>query len=802
MKTKDKNEQENNNSDYVSKLQEVFEYYCQYGERLNSKILKSHKFIKLFRESGLMDKRLDTTRLEIIYKSINKNNQMNFEQFLNSLLKIASYKYDLTDKKDIKKATQKIIYENLFSLYYSITNNNSFINDINPNQTNVDFNLTFTNKKFENILYTDLFKEILIQVVPVLFDIYRTFFTNETSISDDLNYIKNTSLKNYFTLIKNLEIIPQLLSKSTCYQIYKYETNNPNSDESIKNNQNFYFEICQKIDFLSMNTFERSNKNIFGKYFIFFKFLRVLIKMSQITFERIFNNGYHNDNGENINITKMKPEEMFILFLQKIEQSDGFSNFTKISNVTHNYKTTTIIPPNFSAKFEMNNFDKEEKQNQNNSQMEKEEKIDIYKKLDAYEPKYINYINEVYGKDLLNLYKTIVSFGDQFNFQYMKSKAFLKFLADSNLIKDKNHNFGLKLNDIDIFFIKMCLLMKNNEYYLKNNKTKKNNITVNVSYGEIDYPTFIISIEILSRLLFNNLPVKQAIDTLIVDYILNNKEIYNNKINEIEEKIENLKELQNNQEMIEILQTVHKAFYPLFIFYTKENEGLMSIENFLKFTKDFEIFPFLIGKAKLNSFYNGISQYSMYGKKGNALIEHSLFVDLIALMALEMNYPNPQPSPVEKMLIFIEKLSQSQGPGKIVMSTGSNRQGNCGNFLDYFKDAYPAYFNVEKSVEEDFSSIMQNEDANYEEDNEQNNEQNELNQNDNDNDNDEKNIENNNENENDNNENLDENQIQSNEIDNNEINDNEINENEINDNEINDNNINNNEINNDELNNN
>ena len=412
----------------------------------------------------------------------------------------------------------------------------------------------------------------------------------------------------------------------------------------------------------------------------------------------------------------MKPEEMFILFLQKLEQSEGFSNFTKINNVTHNYKTTTIIPKNLTAKFEIMNYDKEEKEKQTqNNQIEKEEKIDIYKKLDAYEPKYINYINEVYGKDLLNLYKTIVSFGDQFNFQYMKSKAFLKFLADSNLIKDKNHNFGLKLNDIDIFFIKMCLLMKNNEFYMKNNKTKNNNITVNVSYGEIDYPTFIISIEILSRLLLNNLPIKQAIDTLIVDYILNNKEIYNNKINEIEEKIENLKDLQNSQEFIEILQIVHKAFYPLFIYYSKENEGLMSIENFMKFTKDFEIFPFLIGKAKLNSFYNGISQYSMYGKKGKALIEHSLFVDLIALMSLDMNFPNPQPSPVEKILVFVEKLSQSQGSGKIVLSTGSNRQGNCGNFLDYFKAAYPGYFNVEKYVEEDFSSIMQNGDENDEE---------------------------------------------------------------------------------------
>ena len=116
---------ENNSDNYIEKLKDIFEYYCQYGERLNSRILKSHGFIKLFRESGLMDKKLNTTRLEIIYKSINKNNQMNFDQFLNSLLKIASYKFNLTDKKDIKAATQKIILENLYPLYYTILNNSS-----------------------------------------------------------------------------------------------------------------------------------------------------------------------------------------------------------------------------------------------------------------------------------------------------------------------------------------------------------------------------------------------------------------------------------------------------------------------------------------------------------------------------------------------------------------------------------------------------------------------------------------------------------------------------------------------------
>jgi hypothetical protein len=670
-----------------------------------------------------MDKKLDNTRLELIYKSINKNNQMNFDQFLNSLLKIAAYKYEIIDKKDIKKAVQKIIYDNLYPLYYAITNSSDNAlnnNDLNLNHTNNDFNMIVINKKFENILYSDLFKEILVQVIPVLFDLYRTSFTNETSISDDLEYIKNTSLKNYFTLVKNLEIIPQLLSKSTCYQIYKYEINNSNADESINNNQHFYFEICQKIDFMSMNTYERSNKNIFGKYFIFFKFVRVLVKMSQITFEKIFETNNKLNNKKDDNNNGMKPEEMFVLFLQKIEQSEGFSNFTKRNNVTHNYKTTTIIPPNFKIKFEMMNYDKEENKSHNTIQDEKDEKIDIYKKLDAYEPKYINYINEVYGKDLLILFRTIVSFGDQFNFQYMKSKAFLKFLVDSNLVKNKNHNFGLKLNDIDIFFIKMCLLMKNNEQNLNiiNNDIhdyKNNFMTVNVSNGEIDFPTFIISIEILARLLFANLDVKQAIDILVVDYILNNKELNNNKINEIELKIDNLKELQNSQEMIDLLQVVHKAFYPIFIYYTKDNEGLMSNNNFMKFTKDFEIFPYLIGKVKLNSFFNGISQYSMYGQKNNTLIEHSLFVDLIALMALEMNYPSPEPSPVEKLLIFIEKISQSQGPGKIILNTGSNRQGN-GNLLDYFREVYPSFFTEEKSEEEDFSTVMQNDNDNDVED--------------------------------------------------------------------------------------
>ena len=38
----------------------------------------------------------------------------------------------------------------------------------------------------------------------------------------------------------------------------------------------------------------------------------------------------------------------------------------------------------------------------------------------------------------------------------------------------------------------------------------------------------------------------------------------------------------------------------------------MSFKFFMKFAQDFEIFPAIISKAKLNAFYGGIAQYSNY----------------------------------------------------------------------------------------------------------------------------------------------------------------------------------------------
>ena len=107
---------------------------------------------------------------------------------------------------------------------------------------------------------------------------------------------------------------------------------------------------------------------------------------------------------------------------------------------------------------------------------------------------------------------------------------------------------------------------------------------------------------------------------------------------ELKEKIEYLKELQSNQDFIKLCEIIFKKFNTIFNFYSiNKSNKLMNKKGFFNFCKDFEIFPNFISKLKLNLFYDGIAQYSSYGNDNDILIEQSLFIDLITLIALEIN---------------------------------------------------------------------------------------------------------------------------------------------------------------------
>jgi len=69
-----------------SHLKRLFEYYCQFGERMNVNFLKSHKYQKFAIDADILDSKFNKTRIELIFSAENKNkmkSHMDFDTFLN-----------------------------------------------------------------------------------------------------------------------------------------------------------------------------------------------------------------------------------------------------------------------------------------------------------------------------------------------------------------------------------------------------------------------------------------------------------------------------------------------------------------------------------------------------------------------------------------------------------------------------------------------------------------------------------------------------------------------------------------------
>lgn len=95
-------------------LKQIFEFYCQFGERLNTIYLKSHKFFKFAQDANIYDSNLTKIKLELLYKAEIGNNQlMDFKSFLNSLIKIADAKYN-SKKFNPNETSRSLINSGIF----------------------------------------------------------------------------------------------------------------------------------------------------------------------------------------------------------------------------------------------------------------------------------------------------------------------------------------------------------------------------------------------------------------------------------------------------------------------------------------------------------------------------------------------------------------------------------------------------------------------------------------------------------------------------------------------------------------
>jgi len=93
------------------------------------------------------------------------------------------------------------------------------------------------------------------------------------------NFMKESSLKAFNLFNKDFDLCPTLVNKTITFQIWQTET----IFSSEESNDRF-LPLVKNVDLKKNN-----NNNYFGRYFDFFKFLRCIIKMSEISFERMEN---------------------------------------------------------------------------------------------------------------------------------------------------------------------------------------------------------------------------------------------------------------------------------------------------------------------------------------------------------------------------------------------------------------------------------------------------------------------------------------------------------------------------------
>jgi len=459
----------------------------------------------------------------------------------------------------------------------------------------------------------------------------------------------NTSLiiqkKSFLVFLKDFDICPTLVGKSFAYNIFNIELNSP-----LELNEKY-----KKIqDSLSLKFY---SKNYFGQYFNFFKFIRSLIRLADSSFESL-------ELGLGKKISSF---EKFCLLLEKMELSIGFQRLMEKSLKTNTKKNSILITKEILEKVNTQIYEKKEEEEKANASQDNEIQLtgfkntfskfqgkvkdSIYNNIEHY-----NYITEKYGKDLFIIFKYYCSFGDAMNTEYLKASNFTKLYKEANLIYNNNQNnseYGIKFNDFDVIMVKIVGADNNSNHIKKNNNAVK-----------IDFQIFINSIEVISKIIFeNHVQIQEKIDMIVEKNLLPlSKNIKNNYKNQINFDIMKKKE---ETEIKNLSNLIQKSFSHIFKFYTKRND-LLDFDSFFKFCKDFDIFPSTISKSRLNYIFKHLNPISLMTdkSKGGEKIDLQLFSDIILIISTELRFNNPQPNEVERILSLIERLSESDGAKK------------------------------------------------------------------------------------------------------------------------------------------
>lgn len=94
----------------------------------------------------------------------------------------------------------------------------------------------------------------------------------------------------------------------------------------------------------------------------------------------------------------------------------------------------------------------------------------------------------------------------------------------------------------------------------------------------------------------------------------------------------------------------------------------------------------------LSNFYNNDEHKEVdVSNIEDAAIDEHLFVEVLALSALEMKFQDPQPTQIEKVIVLLDCMNNSNGAKKMYEANGGDPHDTI-DLLAIVKQSYPHLF--------------------------------------------------------------------------------------------------------------
>jgi hypothetical protein len=320
--------------DIQERLTKIFEYYCKIGEGLSLNNLKFQNFYKLLVDAKLIDNKFNKTRAELIFTSECKNKQfINYDNFLNVLVKIAKFKYSNSSSYASKENLNHLLSIILPLYDQNVNQQEKFSQSFDSFDPNEENKIVISTE----IVFDNETRSVITSSALVLYDIFKVYFPEEISNSEYDTLAKENAEKSYFVFLKNFNILPGIISK-------------PNASKIFKNEVYFQIEIDQFFsEIIKIIEPRKCNKNFLGQFFNFFKFLRSLTKISEISYlnMEVAINKKLNLHGKTI----FYSEKLF-LTLERMQSSNGFQKLELVTSISYHRKFYSVVPKEFLDKMQ------------------------------------------------------------------------------------------------------------------------------------------------------------------------------------------------------------------------------------------------------------------------------------------------------------------------------------------------------------------------------------------------------------------------------------------------------------------